>query len=78
MQMTAENAKEKKKSKSSSSLFWASACFTAIFSIWGVVNPESLTNTLYSWTSRFNNDFNWFVILMPIINTRIMCILSIW
>ena len=67
MQMTAEKVKENKKPKVSSSLFWASACFTAIFSIWGVVDPDSLTTTLYSWTSRFNNDFNWFVILMPLL-----------
>lgn len=65
MQGTVEKVKEEK--KPSSSLFWASACFTAIFSIWGVVNPESLTTTLYSWTSAFNNDFNWFVILMPLL-----------
>lgn len=67
MQGTAGKVKAKDKSKPSSSLFWASACFTAIFSIWGVINPESLTTTLYSWTSRFNNDFNWFVILMPLL-----------
>lgn len=67
MQGITDKLKAKNKSKSSSSLFWASACFTAIFSVWGVINPESLTTTLYSWTSRFNNDFNWFIILMPIL-----------
>ncbi len=65
MQGTVEKVKEKK--KQSSTLFWASACFTAVFSIWGVINPDSLTTTLYSWTSAFNNDFNWFVILMPLL-----------
>ncbi len=45
----------------------ASACFTAVFSIWGVINQESLTKTLYGWTSVFNNDFKWFVILMPLL-----------
>lgn len=58
---------EKHKKKSGSSLFWASACFAAIFSVWGVIDPESLTTTLYSWTSAFNNNFNWFVILMPLL-----------
>ena len=43
MQGTVEKVKEKK--KQSSTLFWASACFTAVFSIWGVINPDSLTTT---------------------------------
>ncbi len=67
MQGITDKVKVKDKSKTNSSLFWASACFTAIFSVWGVINPESLTTTLYSWTSKFNNDFNWFVILMPLL-----------
>ncbi|WP_291578200.1 BCCT family transporter [Clostridium sp. UBA6640] len=67
MRGTVDEMKEKDKQRSGSSLFWASASFTAIFSVWGVIDPEGLTTTLYSWTSAFNNNFNWFVILMPLL-----------
>lgn len=60
-----EKLKEHRKVKASK-LFWYAACFTALFSIWAVWNPESLTTTLWTWVYKFHGNFNWFTIVLPL------------
>ncbi|WBW97466.1 BCCT family transporter [Oceanirhabdus sp. W0125-5] len=62
--MKKENVKNKTKA---SGLFWIAAGFTAIFSVWAVVNPSSLTNTLWDLVYKFHGTFNWFTIVLPLV-----------
>lgn len=55
-----------------SNLFWYAVAFSAIFSVWAVMNPTSLTTTLWGLIYKFHDNFNWLVISMPLI----ICILS--
>ncbi|WP_155431578.1 BCCT family transporter [Secundilactobacillus folii] len=48
-------------------VFWGSIIFTGIFSIWAVVEPKSMTATLWSWLGLYNQTFSWFTMPMPII-----------
>ncbi|MDR1886035.1 MAG: BCCT family transporter [Synergistaceae bacterium] len=45
--------------------FWAAAGLTAIFSVWSLVNPTSLTTTLWRWVYKFHGAFSWFTIILP-------------
>ena len=56
-----------KSKKGSSKLFWTAAGFTAIFSVWSLVNPAGLTTTLWTWVYKFHDHFNWFTISMPLV-----------
>ncbi|AHM56068.1 glycine betaine transporter OpuD [Peptoclostridium acidaminophilum DSM 3953] len=53
------------KKNKSSALFWYAVCFTGIFSLWAVINPDSLTNTLWGWVYKYHDNFSWFTIAMP-------------
>lgn len=47
-------------------IFWIAAIFTAIFSVWSLINPIGLTNTLWNWVYSFHGVFAWFTIVMPL------------
>lgn len=57
---------DKQPAKQSSRLFWLAIMVTGIFSVWSLINPESLTTTLWGWVYKFHGYMNWFTILIPI------------
>jgi choline/carnitine/betaine transport len=55
------------KKKESNLLFYVSLAITAVFAIWGLINPTSLTTNLWKWVYDFHNTFNWFTISLPLV-----------
>ena len=61
-----QNSDEAKSASGSSKLFWFAVLFTGVFSAWSLINPSSLTSTLWGWVYKFHGHMNWFTILIPI------------
>ncbi|MCY7484611.1 BCCT family transporter [Paenibacillus alvei] len=60
----------------SSLTFWSAIVFTGIFSVWAVVNPENLTNTLWGWVYQYHGTFSWFTMMIPLIIIGICLVLA--
>ena len=48
-------------------IFWIAVSFTAIFSVWSLIDPIGLTGTLWDWVYAFHNTYGWFTIVMPLV-----------
>lgn len=46
-------------------LFWVAVVFAGIFSVWSIMNPAGLTNTLWAVVYKFHGSFGWFTVVMP-------------
>lgn len=55
------------KKKDSNLLFYVSLAITAVFALWGLINPTSLTTNLWKWVYDFHGTFNWFTISLPLV-----------
>jgi choline-glycine betaine transporter len=54
-----------KKGVQGDKIFWISVAFTAVFSVWSLIDPIGLTSTLWAWVYDFHGVFSWFTIVMP-------------
>lgn len=57
-------------------LFYSSLAITLVFAIWGLVNPEALTTTLWGWVYDYHRTFNWFTLFLPIAMLLILLFLA--
>ncbi len=64
------------KKNDSNLLFYVSLVITAVFAIWGLVNPQSLTTNLWKWVYDFHGTFNWFTISLPLVFLGILLSLA--
>ena len=64
------------KKNDSKMLFYISLAITAVFAVWGLINPQSLTTNLWKWVYDFHGTFNWFTISLPLVFLGILLSLA--